>query len=126
MIKNLQAAKELLAHYKSITLAQLELEWNDWEDQLSEFGSVVDGGDVMSGLTGFGTTGSCTLCQACNTQCHHCLYSLLSDYDKHDYACLDKTYHLVSDATSFEELYRGLQFRIERLEKAIELCENGC
>lgn len=126
-ILNINAAKELLAHYKSLTLAQLEHEWDEFEKETSEFWwqeePLITGGDIMGSLTGFGTTGSCPLCNACNTKCDKCIYSLLEDYIKLDYPCLDKTYEDVDGSLNPEALYTNLQFRIERLEKAINIYE---
>lgn len=129
MITNIQAAKELLAHYKSLTLAQLEHEWSRFEEDIEriEWGDPSDivGGDVLHDITGFGTSGSCTLCNACNTQCDNCVYKTLNDYPEDSFYCLDDTYTAVEESINPDELYTNLQFRIERLEKAIKYAELG-
>ena len=124
MVKNLEAAKELLAHYKSLTLAYLQSEWQKFSDQFGSEMSIT-GGDVMQGITGFGTTGSCTLCHACRVNCDECIYSVMDDVDEDYYTCLDITYYKMDNAFTPEKLYEAIQFRIARLEKAIELCNKS-
>lgn len=123
MVKNLETAKELLAHYKSLTLAYLQDEWLKFSEQFdSEI--LITGGDVIQGITGFGTTGSCSLCNACHVNCSNCIYSVLNDVED-GRNCLDITYHKVDCAITPEELYEAIQFRIDRLQKAIDLCTNS-
>lgn len=123
MVTNLQAAKELLAHYKSLTLTELEIQWEkvskDYEDSEEPF---INGGDVMNGITGFGTVGSCPLCNACNTNCEFCIYSVFVKTFE-DYPCLDTTYFDVEDSMNPQDLYDALQFRIDRLQNAIDIYE---
>jgi hypothetical protein len=120
MIKNLEAFKELLAHYKSLTLTELQYQWQKLEEDC-DFDYVADGGDVMGGITGFGTTGSCTLCQACKCVCEECVHSL-SSYGI-DYPCIDTSYLKMNDATCPEDLYEAIQYRIEYMEGLLNLLQ---
>lgn len=124
MIKNLEAAEELLALYKSLTLTEIQYQWDKYvesiDPELLDEYTWVSGGDVLGSITGFGTTGSCKLCKACEVVCSDCLYSKLNDYTEDDYPCLDNTYHLVDNCVTPEDLYTNLQLRIERLEEAIQ------
>lgn len=50
MIKNLEAFKELLAHYKSLTLTELQYQWQKLDEDC-DLDYVANGGDVMGGIT---------------------------------------------------------------------------
>lgn len=121
MIKNLEAFKALLAHYKSITLTELQYQWQKLEEDC-DFDYTADGGDVMGGITGFGTTGSCTLCQACNCVCAECVHSLSPDYNGIEYPCLNRSYLEMDEATCPEDLYDAIQDRIEYMEGLLNSC----
>ena len=122
MIKNLEAFKELLAHYKSLTLTELQYQWQKLEEDC-DFDYVANGGDVMGSITGFGTTGSCILCQACKGVCEECVHSLSSDYNGIDYPCLNISYLKMDDANCPEDLYEAIQYRIEYMEGLLNLLQ---
>ena len=122
MIKNLEAFKALLAHYKSLTLTELQYRWQKLEEDC-DFDYVANGGDVMGSITGFGATGSCTLCQACNCFCEGCVHSLSPDYNGIDYPCLNTSYLKMDDANCPEDLYKHLQDRIEYMEGLLNILQ---
>lgn len=115
IMKNLKAAKELLEKYKSITLEQLE------EDYEGDF--IPLGFDILNKITGFGETTSCILCKAVNGVCVNCIYSFRISGRK--VPCLDEIYKEMENATSAEELYNALQKRISYLTHVIEWYETN-
>lgn len=116
---NKEAAIELVLHYKSITLEQLRHEWTEWEKETEE---DATGGDILGSLTGFGVTGTCPLCQSCNTQCGNCVHSLEGRYNGIDYPCIDVAYRNIDNALTPEDLYTALQSRIDLLESLLNVC----
>lgn len=115
---NIEAAKELLAHYKSLTLNELKFQWDKYMEEYEC--DYINGGNVLGEITGFGCTGSCPLCRACNTNCNQCIYSLGREYDGFgDFPCINESYHKIADALSADELYEALQYRIEGIENLL-------
>lgn len=113
VMKNIEAAKELLEMYKSITLEQLE---EDYE------GSFIPlGFDILNKITGFGETTSCILCKAVHGVCVNCIYSFRMD--KIIAPCIDEIYKEMEKATSAKELYNAIQKRISYLTHVIEYYE---
>lgn len=112
-MKNLKEAKELLEMYKSITLEQLE---EDYEKD-----PFLSGFDILNKITGFGNTTSCILCKAVDEGCINCIYSFRID----EIPCLDKIYIEMNKATSAEELYNAIQKRISYLTHVIEWYETN-
>lgn len=120
MIKNLEAFKELLAHYKSLTLTELQHQWQKLEEDCD---FDANGGDVMGDITGFGSVSSCILCQACKCICENCVHSLSPDYDGLNYPCLNTSYMKMDDADCPEALYEAIQYRIEYMEGLLNLLQ---
>lgn len=113
-MKNLKEAKELLEKYKSITLEQLE---EDYEKD-----PILSGFDILNKITGFGNTTSCILCKAVNEECVNCIYSFR--IDERPFPCIDKIYTEMDKATSAEELFNAIQKRISYLTHIIEWYES--
>lgn len=116
MKENLEAAKELLKKYKSITLEEITKCYNN----LKTVRKSVNGYHVMNHLTGFGMCNTCYLCQVVNSDCDVCVYSARSVYD---YPCIDDSYRVLSHAKTPENIFFGLENRIKYLEETIMLCE---
>lgn len=113
LMKNIEAAKELLEKYKSITIEQLKDIYKkrpDWEGQV-----------VMSIITGFGTI-YCPLCKEAPNGCKECIYSFRI-VNSWDIPCMDIIYREMSNATSAEELFNAIQKRISYLTHVIEWYE---
>ena len=112
-MKNIEAAKELLEKYKSITLEQLE--------EYYENDPILLGFDILNRITGFGNTTSCILCKAVDGECVNCIYSFR--IGERLFPCLDKIYNEMDRATSAEELFNAIQKRISYLTHVIEWYE---
>jgi hypothetical protein len=113
-MKNIEAAKELLEKYKSITLEQLMKE----QKNHCYFGK---GGIVLHRITGFGS-GNCVLCKSVHSICKNCIYSFREVYEPH-VPCIDVIYKEIEKAKSAEELYNAIQKRISYLTHVIEWYE---
>ena len=112
-LKNLKEAKELLEKYKSITLEQLEEDY--------EGGLIPLGFDVLNKITGFGDFTACILCKATGGACVNCIYSFRMD--KRIAPCIDEIYKEMEMAKSAEELFNAIQKRISYLTHVIEWYE---
>ena len=122
MEKNINAAKELLANYKAITLDQIikiHAEITEQED------IIPSGYDIMEKLTGFSSVSKCMLCQEAqklannnHNFCKYCIY-INSDEIYDYYSCVNETYKALGEAYTPEKIYDALQDRIEFLEQSI-------
>lgn len=111
-MKRIEAAKELLGRYKSITLEQLEQRYKNLPNNKGKF--------IMKTFTNFGTV-YCTLCQSVDSVCSNCIYSYRDE--EHTFKCMDIIYKEMENATSAEELYNAIQKRISYLTHIIEWYE---
>ena len=109
-MKNLKEAKELLEKYKSITLKDLEKNYNLFP--------YLEGCDIMYRITEFGSS-KCILCTSAHYHCDNCIYSFRKK-EEHTIPCMDIIYKEISHATSAEELYNAIQKRISYLTHVIE------
>lgn len=121
MVKNLEAAKELVELYRSITIEQLEKVYQELCDE-------KDGGihyeDVLHSITGFGRTTSCHLCKPIGSYCPNCIHGQWEDCTA-DCPCIyNETYENIADAESIEDLYHAIQDRADYLENLIKQIEN--
>ena len=114
-MKNIEAAKELLEKYKSITLEQLK--------NIYKRHPFWDGRKVMSSITEFGTI-YCPICQGASHKCKGCIYSFRM-VDKWDIPCMDIIYMEITNAYSAGELFNALQKRISYLTHVIEWYETN-
>lgn len=124
---NINAARKLLEKYQSITLDELTMVWLKLElDSECE----IQGSDVLAEITGFGCTGTCTLCQEAKSLkvdgeffCNHCIYSV-HGYPSIDMLCVDHTYEAIVDAENEKQLFDAIQNRIKYLKETIDFYEN--
>ena len=125
MERNINAAKELLAKYKSITIDQITEVYNKMIEQEEDI--MPNGYDVMEQITGFSSTVKCMLCQEAKKlvqkniyYCQCCIYTINSVFD---YLCIEETYRAIGDAHTPEDIYNALQARIEFLNQTINIYE---
>lgn len=124
MKRNIKAAKELLAKYKSITIDQITEVYNKIIEQED---ITPCGYDVMERITGFSSITKCMLCQEAKKlsqkdiyYCQYCIYTInTSD----DYLCVEETYKALGDVYTPENIYNALQDRIKFLKQSIETYE---
>lgn len=120
MVKNLEAAKELVELYRSITIEQLEEMYN----KLYEEDDEVFFENILHEITGFGSVSSCYLCKPIGGRCPDCIHgqgvcTVASP------CAFDETYENIIDAQSIEDLYDAIQDRADYLENLIKQTENG-
>ena len=125
MERNINAAKELLAKYKSITIDQITEVYNKMIEQEEDI--MPNGYDVMEQITGFSSTVKCMLCQEAKKlvqkniyYCQCCIYTINTSAD---YLCIEETYRAIGDAHTPEDIYNALQARIEFLNQTINIYE---
>lgn len=111
-MKNIEAAKELLEKYKSITLEQLEQRYKRYPNNKGKF--------IMQTFTNFGTM-FCIICKSADNVCLNCIYSFRKENSA--LQCMDIIYKEMEKATSAEELYNAIQKRISYLTHIIEWYE---
>lgn len=109
-IKNIEAAKELVKRYRSVTASEID--------------DVIANSQYMSlvptKLTGFGSTARCTLCKEVGLDCEICVYSLIGN----NLGCImDKTYKQIDLATNTEEFLIAFSDRADYLESVIKKAE---
>ena len=116
----IKAAKELIDKYQSITLEQLK---DLWENEVEQNpGCVIDGGWVLSLITGFGSC-ACILCKATSQRCHYCIHKYNPKWNLHGNPCMDNLYYNMEKARTPEELYGYIQNRIEYLKYLMSYAE---
>ena len=112
----INAAKELIDKYQSITLEQLKSLWGKEVDQ--NIGCIIDGGRVLSLITGFGSC-NCILCKAANRSCLMCIHKYRTNWDSGGNPCMDDLYFNMEESRTPEELYGYIQNRIKYLNDLI-------
>lgn len=113
----IKATNELIDKYQSITLEQLRSLWEKESEQNPE--CIIDGGWVLSLLTGFGSC-ACVLCKAANQDCSLCIHKYRPNWDKHGLPCTDPLYFNMEKAKTPEKLYECIKNRIEYLKYLTE------
>ena len=113
----IEAAKELIDKYQSITLEQLKSLWESETEQHPE--CVIEGGWVLSLITNFGSC-ACVLCKATNQNCTLCIHKYRPNWDNCGNPCVDGLYCNMEKSRTPEELYGYIQNRIEYLKYLIE------
>lgn len=102
--ENIQAAKELVDKYLSITLKELYS-----HSMVAPLSAYL--------LTGFGSKTACPLCISVDGYCHHCIYGPA------DSSCTKgknkDTYYAIKDAANPEELFLAFRMRALHLKKII-------
>jgi hypothetical protein len=133
---NIDAAKELVKLYRSITYEQVQSHISLLQinyPALSEDNCIQI---VILQLTGFGTS-SCLLCVSADklrledlngsvNKCHHCIYCnnnnlVTYTFCKYDYY---NTYESIENAKSIEELITAINKRANLIESLIKKLEN--
>ena len=117
----IKAAKELIDKYQSITLEQLKSLWENEVEQNPE--CVINGGWVLSLITGFGSC-ACVLCKAANQRCFHCIHQYSPYRNLLAMPCTDELYCNMEEAKTPEELYGYIQDRIEYLKTLVSYAES--
>lgn len=113
-MKNIEAAKELLERYKSITLEQLTQKYKIFALKHFHF---KEGRQVMYSITRFGSS-PCILCIGAYCICENCIYSFRNP--QREVPCIDIIYKEMEEASSAEELFNAIQKRISYLTHVIE------
>lgn len=116
----IEAAKELIDKYQSITLEQLKDLWDNEVEQNPK--CVIDGGWVLSLIANFGSC-ACVLCKAADQICSLCIHKYRPNrpnWDKRGIPCVDDLYRKMEYAKTPEELYDYIKNRIEYLKYLIE------
>lgn len=107
-----ETAKRLVQAYKSITLEQLEKEWDGCGEK------------TLYNLTGFGSTEKCPLCSKAKICCDRCIHKYRKDVnwfiEEGEFYCLDECYLDMSDAETPKDLYEAIQRRIAYFEEIFE------
>lgn len=137
--KNIPATRALIDRYRAITLDDIEKAVT----AVKEYADTFTYGDVAYELTGFGTPGSCALCEALydtkhwrgGPRCESCLHfepgcgvrrglwgvynmpCAFSDNSK-------PTYNAIESASSPEELLSAFRARADYLEKLVSLANS--
>lgn len=132
MEKNINAARQLLEKYKSITLEMITEVWEKIKDPELDSFIANYGGSVLKELTGFGSLTKCLLCTEAKQldqqteyaqnnpiYCNHCIYVNYTQ-KSNGYSCVEDTYRNLLHAKTPQEIYSALQLRIEFLQKAIQ------
>lgn len=116
-IGNIDAVKELIERYESITLDEIKEASEYYEDQHTfEYGL-----HVAENLTGFGDTTKCSLCVAVKLKCKLCIYGFRYDYRwactwHYTYANIERA----KDAKSLLKAFKERAIYIRKLLKKIE------
>ena len=113
-IKNLEAAKELVKKYNSITIKVIEKAFIK-EGQISEY--------AMLSLTGYGNNSTCSLCIAVKRNCDHCIYVKITNT-----SCIngknENTYYNIKEAESPTEILEAVKKRAKYLQSLIDQAES--
>ena len=118
-MKNIEAAKELLEKYKSITLEQLTQKYKIFA---LKYFHLKEGRQVMHSITRFGSS-QCILCVGASSICKNCIYSFRIKESPREVPCVDIIYKEIEEANSAEELFNAIQKRISYLTHVIEWYE---
>lgn len=127
MVENIEAAKELVKLYRSITKKRLKkvyktlLEENKDNEYLK-----VGYGVVLSRITGFGGKFTCHLCKPINVQCHKCIHGQpYIEGESTICKCVEhETYKNIVGSQSINELYEAILDRADYIESLINKLEH--
>lgn len=119
MYTNIEAAKQLIKKYRSMSVEELE----------ESFEYYSFGEEVMKNITGFGSQSTCILCRHVDrdsrheTICSNCIWHSLFPVAE-EYPCTEhETYEHIEYAEDAVELEQALVDRAKLLEKAIYKAE---
>lgn len=112
-ISNLGVFEELKKKYETITLEEITSEFTKLPEEV-EF----SGRKVAHKITGFGDSGSCSLCGPIHGRCYHCFW-----IEKTKHYCYDapnrKSYDEIAFALTPEELLSAFRNRAKRMEEVL-------
>jgi len=121
-IKNLEAAKELVKKYNSITIEEIE----KLEEAAKEQNNILYsyGRFITNALTGFGDSNTCILCiwMIIDT-CTGCIYEALTN-NTCSKGINEKTYEAIRDANNTIELLTAIKERAKYLQSLIDQAES--
>lgn len=123
LVKNLEAAKELVKKYRSISLQDIKNVVEDKGDQWYNMESI------LHNITGFGDTKTCMLCKAIGNVvsygCAGCIYYNLANSEDCRYPCTSHpSYEDIEDASDPYDLFLAIRRRADYLENLINEVEN--
>jgi len=114
-MKNLKEFKELIERYETITLEEIKTEWKKRKD-LNWGHSDYAAYETANRLTGFGSSSTCTLCQAVKQEfvrCGDCVYG-------ESYGCVndgnEKTYQKIENTKTPKGLLTAFRNRAKHLK----------
>jgi len=117
-IKKLEAAKELVKKYNSITIEEIE--------QLEEGKNLINiyryGEYIANIITGFGECRSCPLCRVVYN-CDRCIYNAITIYSCNR-GPNEKTYEEIRYAKNKIELITAIKERAKHLQSLIDKAES--
>lgn len=124
---NIEAFKNLIEKYESISLVNIKEGWDEFSSEESAAYYT------LQNLTGFGSCNTCSLCEAVGTtiggrdwkttcNCQNCMYYLVNPNGECP-PCVDDTYEAIDSAGSPEELYDAIQNRIKYMKQIVEIYE---
>lgn len=119
MVKNIEAAKELVELYRNITIEQLK----EVYEKLCENGEDIFFEDVLHDITGFGSISSCHLCQPIEGRCSQCIHGQGLATTGGSPCIYHETYENIADSGSIHELYNAIQDRADYIESLIKKLE---
>lgn len=112
-MKNLKEFKKLIERYETIELDEIKTEWKHQKDLHGDNEYV--GYNTVGKLTGFGSTSTCTLCQAVKTDFVHCGDCVYGE----SFGCVndgnEKTYVKIENARTPKGMLTALRNRAKHL-----------
>lgn len=120
MVKNIEAAKELVELYRNITIEQLK----EVYEELCESREDIFFEDILHDITGFGSIASCHLCQPIEGHCSQCIHGEGLATTGASPCTYHETYENIEESGSIHELYNAIQDRADYIESLIKKLEN--
>lgn len=108
--RDIKALKKLVEKYRSVTLEQIEKEWDD------------NGSLTMRKITGFGQTEMCTVCKAAEYENSFCIKCFWSIIDNGNFIpCIEaKTYNDIADSLIPQDCLKAVKARADYIEKMLK------
>lgn len=122
MVKNIEAAKELVEKYREITMEKLK----EVSDELyAEYEDDYTYEEVLHRITGFGRISTCILCKEINHMCEYCIhYKHQDSYDSSCPCANSETYRAFDEVDDLDGLYDAIQARADYIASLIQMEEN--
>lgn len=116
--ESINAARKLIALYRSITVEQIE----KVEEELGDIGKNYYGQKLASEITGFSMSSKCLLCKAVNEDCNICIYT-------NRFGCISdenwETYQAIKMAKSPEALVYAFNKRADHIQSILNNLKKG-